>query len=408
MTTSGCRLGEPLLHPLLAGAQRVDVPGGEPHVSSRLRARSPATWRGRRLPGRRLLRRGLLRRRLLGRRLSSLAPSWPSRLGRRRLLGRSLPRSRRLLGRGRRWPAPSWRGAFFAGGVLAGAVLAGAVLAGAVLTGAVVDRLGRRRSDRGRCLLRRSFGRRLLGRCRFAGAFLAGAFFAAALPAGAFRGCFAATCPSAATAVASVGVVGAPRTSSPMPASGGRLLSRRVGQRHVGRCRQPRRGELRFRQRRVRSARRACVDRRRRGLPPPAAPAGPGLFDRFGGERIGVDRRVRRHVGHRAIDAAAGGREADHHDGDGLADLHHLAGARRRRIGHEAQRDVATHAVGPDRDVRAVRRIRVDDAVHARADRMVLHELEERHQLVDHLAGTRCRRRRDGRRWRAVGRRARR
>ncbi len=61
------------------------------------------------------------------------------------------------------------------------------------------------------------------------------------------------------------------------------------------------------------------------------------------------------------------------------------AGFAIRRKGH-----VAAHAVLADRDVGTVRRVRLDRAVDARAHRVVLDELEERHQLVDDLTGLRC------------------
>ncbi len=94
-----------------------------------------------------------------------------------------------------------------------------------------------------------------------------------------------------------------------------------------------------------------------------------------------------RHVGHRAIDAAPQRGEAHHDDGHRLAELHHLASTRRRGVGHQSQRHVAAHAVLADRDVGTVRRVRLDGSVHARADRVVLDELEERHQVVDGFAG---------------------
>ncbi len=59
--------------------------------------------------------------------------------------------------------------------------------------------------------------------------------------------------------------------------------------------------------------------------------------------------------------------------------------AARRRLAHQSQRHVAEHVA--DRDVGAVRRVRLDDPVDAAAHRMVLDEVEERQQVVDRTAG---------------------
>ena len=89
----------------------------------------------------------------------------------------------------------------------------------------------------------------------------------------------------------------------------------------------------------------------------------------------------RAHARDGEIDAALGGHEALHDQGDRLADLHELASAARRRIGHQAQRHVADHVV--DAHVGAVRRVVIDDGVDAGAGRMALDEGEERQQIVD-------------------------
>ena len=96
-------------------------------------------------------------------------------------------------------------------------------------------------------------------------------------------------------------------------------------------------------------------------------------------------------IGERAVDAASCGREAHDHDRDRLADLHDALRAPRCGVGHQPQRDVAAHVGVADRDVGTVRGVRIDGPVDARADRVVLDEVEERHQLVDRIATLRSR-----------------
>ena len=54
-------------------------------------------------------------------------------------------------------------------------------------------------------------------------------------------------------------------------------------------------------------------------------------------------RRTGATVRHGEVDAAPGRGEAGDDERDGVADLHHLAGAARRRVAHQAQRHVAAH-----------------------------------------------------------------
>ena len=108
------------------------------------------------------------------------------------------------------------------------------------------------------------------------------------------------------------------------------------------------------------------------------------------GRRVDGRRSARCHVREGGVDAAPLGRVADHHERDGLAELQSRAGAARRRIVHQAQRDVHEHRVGTG--VGAVRRVALDHGRAAGADRMLLDEVEERDEVVD--GGSRRRRRR--------------
>ena len=99
---------------------------------------------------------------------------------------------------------------------------------------------------------------------------------------------------------------------------------------------------------------------------------------RFGVASAGVSAGGTLHRRHRRdcqIDAAAGRGEALDDEGDRFADLHELAGAARRRVGHQAQRHVSLDVADPH--VCAVRRVVLDDRVDAAARLVMFDECEE-------------------------------
>ena len=308
-TTSGCDVGEPLLDPLLAHVQRVDVPRGEPH-----QADTPRPMLARRLGG-------------------APAPSWPP----------SSPSARPTTSWRRR--RPSWRRApSSAGGVATSPAPSSAA------------RLLRRRLLGRRLLGRRLLRRRLLRRCLPASA-AADASVSSSAARGATR---PPSWPVAATAAASP-----PRRRRGGPGARSRRgrLRRRCGDRFGS---HGLRRSLRSPGRLGGVARRTCVGghggvsrrglRRRRGRRAAAARrfAAAGRRLRIG-RRLGDDRAGRRSMLQRAGAKLTTSRR------HGVAELEHLAGAPRRRVGEQAERHVAAHVA--DRDVGAVRRVRVDHAV---------------------------------------------